>query len=121
MPGIFSGNGSVAWVVEGTNVREASTTLSRPERGAPRRVRHSGTVETDPDQDFTIAIKVPHDERDADRFIDELKKRAATLKRGDTLELTLPIEDQRRNRSRKATENQIVISWPSATKAEYAV
>jgi hypothetical protein len=117
MPGTFSGNGSVTWVVEGANVREADMTLSRPEKGAPRRVRQTGTDETDKGEQFTISIKVPQDEKDADAFIEELRKRAQALKRGQTLRLSLPIEDRRYNSSGKPTKEQIVIGWPSATKA----
>ena len=115
MPGTFSGNGSVTWVVEGANVREADMTLSRPERVAPRRVRQTGTDETDPGERFTISIKVPQTERDANAFIEELKKRAQALKRGQTLRLSLPIEDRRYNSSGKPTAKQIVIEWPSST------
>jgi len=116
MPGTFSGNGSVTWVVEGANVREADMTLSPPERVAPRRVRQTGTDETDPGERFTISIKVPQTERDANAFIEELKKRAQALKRGQTLRLSLPIEDRRYNSSRKPTKDQIVIGWTSSTR-----
>ena len=116
MPGTFSGNGSVTWVVEGANVREADMTLSPPERVAPRRVRQTGTDETDPGERFTISIKVPQTERDANAFIEELKKRAQALKRGQTLRLSLPIEDRRYNSSGKPTKDQIVIGWTSSTR-----
>jgi hypothetical protein len=116
MPGIFSGNGSVAWTVDGANVREADMKLSPAEKGAPRRVRQSGTDETDPGERFTISIKVPQNERDADAFIEELRKRAQALKRGQTLRLSFPIEDRRYNSSGKPTKEQIVIGWPSSTR-----
>jgi hypothetical protein len=116
MPGIFSGNGSVMWVVEAANVREADSELFAPAPGAPRRVRQTGIDETDRDQEFTVSIKVPQDAREADVFIERLKKQAAALKRGGTLRIALPIEDKRHNQSGKPTRNQIVIEWPSATK-----
>ena len=116
MPGSFSGNGSVTWTVEGNNVREAESTLLRPEKDQPRRVRQHGIDETDPDQYFTVAVKVPRNEDEAREFIDELREKVKGLKLGSTLEFRLPIEDIRRKGLKTATENQIVIAWPSSTR-----
>jgi len=114
MPGIFTGNGSVAWLVEANNVRKASSKLDPPRQGRLRRVRQSGIDETDPDEYFTIAIKVPRDKDEGQAFIKELNERARALKQGQTLTLRLPIEDKRHNRPGRATDEQIVVSWPSS-------
>lgn len=114
MPGSFSGNGSVTWVVEGNNVREASSTLYPPTKDRPRRVRQHGIDETDPDQYFTIRIKVPKDEDEREAFIKQLSRRVQGLKQRSTLRIRLPIEDKRHNKPGRATRDQIVVSWPSS-------
>src|ERR1700747_2941398 len=98
MPGSFSGDGSVVWLVEANRVREASCSGHVPRRKKPGRVRQHGIDETDPDQQFTVSIQVPRNPKEADAFIARVAQRAQNLRRGGTLKIELPIEDRRHNK-----------------------
>jgi hypothetical protein len=115
MPGTFSGNGSVTWLIEGNNVREADSMLYPPKGDTPRRVVQTGVDETDRGEYFTITIKVPRTEKDAKAFVGELNEQVRKMRAGEPFTLRLPIEDtQREGLGGVATEKQIVIDWTSS-------
>jgi hypothetical protein len=116
MPGSFSGNGSVKWLVEAENVQSADSLLSPPSEKEPRRVTQSGTDKTDPNQYFTITIKAPRDRDERRKFNEALEKLTRPLNEGDSLVIRLPIEDEhsRWSPDGEATVNQIVIDWTSS-------
>ena len=116
MPGIFGGDSSVQWIVDGDNVRRASSTLYPSERDKPRRLRHDGIDQTDPGEYFTVVIKLPRNSDERAAFIAALKEQMERL--GDALTFRLPIEDREHNKPDPPTTDQIQILWASSTIAE---
>jgi hypothetical protein len=114
MGGVFSGNGSVTWVVEGDNVQETDSILYPPDRDRPRRFRHHGVDRTDAGQFFTIVLKLPRVDAERKRFLEEL--RDAADKATTTISVRLPIEDVQHNAPDPATADQIQILWPSSRR-----
>ena len=118
MPGSFSGNGSVVWMVDGANVVQASSRLEPPDSKAPRRVVQDGTDLTDPGEFFTVVIKVPTKDSERRAFVKMLKKEAERLGRaeaGDELTLRVPIEDAAHNKPAPPMKDQILVLWKSST------
>lgn len=98
---VFGGNGSVSWALDIGAVRTAKYE-TKPDG---RYLRHlqSGINEAQKGSRFTIVIKLPRNPKEKDAFRSAL--RAAADKSDGSVELTLPIEDERRD--------QIRISWKS--------
>lgn len=124
MPGSFSGNGSVKWLVTAKNVERATCEFDRPEQESPRNVRQDGVDRTDPGQYFTVIIKLPRDRKDKTGklrkhrawFLQELAKQVALVRGGKktALKIRLPIEDRAHNHPREPTNDQIRILWKSS-------
>lgn len=104
MPGIFTGNGSVKWVVEVGNVK--GTPKSESKGG--KRYYQEGLDETPAGGRFVITIKYPKDAKDQADFRQQLSA-AATNTGTNAATLTIPIEDiQRYN---PPTAEQVKVDW----------
>jgi hypothetical protein len=104
MPGSFSGNGSVRWIIDQRKKLGPSFLLE-------------GTEPTPVSGFFKVTIKHPRDQAEKRRFLERLR---AELDRTDTqsVVLFLPIEDTRKGR--RATEKQIHVDWPFKTPPQSA-
>ena len=104
MPGSFSGNGSVKWVVQATNVK-----------GTPKSERQGNTSYYQEGLDdiprggrFVIAIKYPKDADAQAAFRKQLAEAATNT--GSDATLTIPIEDIQTGYN-PPTDDQIKIDW----------
>lgn len=99
--GVFGGNGSVSWVVDVGNVREA-----KHETKPGGRHLQAGINEVRKGMRFTIVIKLPRDSEEKAAF--RVALRAAAGSKDRRVTFTLPIEDKRKD--------QIRISWKSEAR-----
>ena len=121
MPGSFSGNGSVEWIVEVDNPKGVPLSKPDPKDGKSKRYHQSGVdAWGDAAYEFTIAIKIPKDsgrpnaKRD---FAGALRAAASAVDDAEpnsdvTVSITLPVEDKDHG---GPTRDQILISWNAAT------
>ncbi len=96
--GVFGGDGSVKWVVDGGNVK-AGTPQSHPNGKGHHQ---EGISETADGERFKITIKLPKEANDP--FLSELRA-AINNPQGGKVSFTLPIE--------KENYDQIRIGWSS--------
>jgi hypothetical protein len=104
MPGIFSGNGSVRWVVEAHNIKGSP----RSESKGGRRHYQEGHDETAPNGRFVITIKYPKSPAEQEALRRQLSE--AAKGREGAVTLTIPIEDVQSGHD-PSTDEQIRIDW----------
>jgi hypothetical protein len=105
MPGTFSGNGSVRWVIEARRVKGKPTSEAK---GGNRHYQE-GHDETDANGTFEVTIKYPKDATRRDAFRKELARAAADTT-SNVLTLKIPIEDTVSGYN-PPTDEQIKIDW----------
>jgi hypothetical protein len=105
MPGIFSGNGSVRWVIEARNIKGSPKSESK----GGRKHYQDGHDETDPNGRFVITIKYPKSPVEQEALRKQLSA-AATSRGAGAVTLTIPIEDVQSGHD-PSTDEQIRIDW----------
>jgi hypothetical protein len=105
MPGSFSGNGSVKWMVEVDDVK--GTPKSESKGG--KKYYQEGLDETLPGERFVITIKYPKNALEQAQFRQQLSA-AATNTGSDVATLSIPIEDIQSGNN-PPTDDQIKIDW----------
>jgi hypothetical protein len=106
MPIMIGGDGSVKWVVDARNPREAYS--DPPPQGRAQRPEsyyHEGVSESKSTDRFWIRIRLPRD--GADAFVGLLKS-AIDNRSGGVIVFSLPIEGDTPG---PKTEDQITIDW----------
>lgn len=104
MPGIFSGNGSVRWVVEVNNVKGIPKSEFRGDKG----YYQDGLDDTPPNGRFVITIRYPKDPIGQDAFRKQLL--AASANTASAAVLTIPVEDVQSGFD-PPTDAQIRVDW----------
>ena len=105
MPGTFSGNGSVKWVVEATNVKGKPISESK----GNRKYYQDGLDETPAHGRFVITIKYPKNAAEEDAFRKQLAAAAANTS-SSFATVTIPIEDIVSGYD-PPSDDQIKIDW----------
>jgi hypothetical protein len=104
------GDGSVQWLVEAENIREAASVVTSPKKAAGSRkaVRQTGIDEASFDQRFNVSIKVP-DGEDPKAFRSALGEAKIVRRKDGSSEIRfeVPIEEN--------TPGQIRVEWKSQT------
>ena len=101
------GDGSVQWLVEADNIREAASVVTSPKKAGSRKaVRQTGIDEASFDQRFIISIKVPGGE-DPKAFRAALGEARIVRRKdgGSEIRIELQIEEN--------TPGQIRVEWKS--------